>query len=36
LIGRDTVLYPGSQWRGVAPELSVVKLKQAFEIVTRK
>ena len=35
LIGRDTVLYPGSQWRGVAPEHSIVKLKHAFEIVAK-
>jgi len=36
LIGRGTVLYPGSQWRGVAPEGSIVKQKQAFEIVSRR
>lgn len=36
LIGRKTVLYPGSQWRGVAPENSIVKFRQSFEIVTRR
>lgn len=36
LIGRGTVLYPGSQWRGVAPAGSIVKQKQAFEIVARR
>ena len=36
VIGRDTVLYPGSQWRGVAPAGSVIKHKQEFEIVDRR
>ena len=36
IIGRDTVLYPGSQWRGCAPEGSIVKHKQAFEIIERR
>jgi NDP-sugar pyrophosphorylase family protein len=36
LIGRDTILYPGSQWRGVAPENSVVKFRQSFEITARR
>ncbi|MDD5350777.1 MAG: UDP-N-acetylglucosamine diphosphorylase [Chthoniobacteraceae bacterium] len=36
LIGRGTVLYPGSQWRGVAPEGSIVKQKQTFDIVPRR
>jgi len=36
LIGRDTVLYPGSQWRGVAPEGSIIKHKQEFEIVRHR
>ena len=36
VIGRDTVIYPGSQWRGIAPEGSVIKHKQAFEIVPRR
>lgn len=35
LIGRDTVLYPGTQWRGVAPANSIVKHRQTFEIVAR-
>ena len=35
IIGRGTVLYPGTQWRGVAPQNSIVKFKQSFEIVTR-
>ncbi len=36
IIGRDSILYPGTQWRGVAPENSIVKHKQSFEIVTRR
>lgn len=36
LIGRDTVIYPGTQWRGVAPANSFVKIKQTHEIVERR
>jgi len=36
IIGRDTVLYPGSQWRGCAPEGSIIKHRQEFEIVERR
>lgn len=36
LIGRDTILYPGCQWRGVAPERSIVKHRQALDIVSRR
>jgi NDP-sugar pyrophosphorylase family protein len=36
IIGRDTILYPGTQWRGVAPKNSVVKLKQTLEIIARR
>src|SRR5580698_796846 len=31
IIGRHTVLYPGTQWRGVAPENSIVKTRQTCE-----
>ena len=34
--GRDSILYPGSQWRGVAPENSIVKFRQSFEILSRR
>lgn len=34
LIGRDTVIYPGVQWRGVLPAGAMVKLRQQLEIVT--
>lgn len=36
IIGRDTIIYPGSQWRGVAPEGSIVKQKQSFDILPRR
>ena len=36
LIGRNTVLYPGTQWRGVAPENSMVKSRITSEIVPRR
>ncbi len=36
IIGRNCIVYPGTQWRGVAPENSIVKFKQTFEIITRR
>lgn len=36
IIGRDSILYPGSLWRGVAPAQSIVKQKQEFEISPRR
>ena len=36
IIGRDTVLYPGSQWHGCAPEGCIIKHRQEFEIVERR
>lgn len=33
LIGRNTVLHPLTQWRGVAPANSIVRAKQTHEIV---
>ncbi len=35
IIGRDALLHPGTQWRGVAPANSIVKLRQTLEIVSR-
>ena len=35
VIGRNALIYPGTQWRGVAPANSIVKIKQALEIVAR-
>ena len=36
LIGRRTILYPGTQWKGVAPENSIVKYRQAFDVIARR
>ena len=35
IIGRNCLMYPGTQWRGVAPENSVIKYRQALDIVPR-
>ncbi len=35
IIGRNCLMYPGTQWRGVAPENSIIKHRQAVEIVPR-
>ena len=36
MIGRNCLMYPGTQWRGVAPENSIVKYKQGIEIIARR
>ena len=36
LIGRNTIIYPGTQWRGVAPADSIVKTKQTHEVLARR
>jgi acetyltransferase-like isoleucine patch superfamily enzyme len=36
LIGRQSVVYPGSQWRGYLPPAHVAKLEQTFSVVPRK
>ena len=36
IIGRGSILYPGSLWRGVAPEQSIIKHKQQFDIAPRR
>ena len=36
LVGRNTVLYPGTHWRGVAPADSIVKTKQTHEVLVRR
>ena len=35
LIGRHSVVYPGSQWRGYLPAGHIAKLKQDFDVVPR-
>jgi NDP-sugar pyrophosphorylase family protein len=36
IIGRNTILYPGTQWRGVAPADSIVKVQQTTQVVQRR
>src|SRR5215213_5755508 len=36
LIGKRSIVYPGTVWRGVVPENSLVKTKQTHEVVTRR
>jgi UDP-N-acetylglucosamine diphosphorylase / glucose-1-phosphate thymidylyltransferase / UDP-N-acetylgalactosamine diphosphorylase / glucosamine-1-phosphate N-acetyltransferase / galactosamine-1-phosphate N-acetyltransferase len=36
IVGRDTVIYPGTVWRGVAPASSLVKTQYSSEIVERR
>lgn len=36
IVGRDTVIYPGTIWRGVAPASSVVKTQFTREIIERR
>lgn len=36
IIGRNTLMYPGTQWRGVAPADSIVKLRQTLDIIPRR
>ena len=36
LIGRDSIIYPGTVWRGVVPAGSVVKTRQQHQILARK
>ena len=35
IIGRNTIIYPGAQWRGVAPENSIVRFRQALDVIPR-
>lgn len=35
LVGRGSVIYPGSQWRGYLPARHIAKLRQEFELVER-
>ncbi len=36
IIGRNTIIYPGTNWRGVAPADSIVRTKQTFETISRR
>lgn len=36
VIGRDCIIYPGSTFRGVLPANSILKLRQASQVVSRR
>ena len=36
LIGKNTLLYPGSQWRGVLPSHHIAKFRQEFSVIERR
>ena len=36
LIGKNAIVYPGSQWRGVLPANHIAKLRQEFSLVERR
>lgn len=36
IIGRNSILYPGTQWRGVLGEAKIAKTRQQVEIVPRR
>jgi len=36
LLGRRSIVYPGTLWRGVVPENSIVKTKQLHEVLSRR
>jgi UDP-N-acetylglucosamine diphosphorylase / glucose-1-phosphate thymidylyltransferase / UDP-N-acetylgalactosamine diphosphorylase / glucosamine-1-phosphate N-acetyltransferase / galactosamine-1-phosphate N-acetyltransferase len=36
IVGRDTIIYPGTVWRGVAPADSMVKTQYSSEVIERR
>jgi NDP-sugar pyrophosphorylase family protein len=36
IIGRNCLVYPGAQWRGVAPENSIIQFKQDLHVIPRR
>jgi UDP-N-acetylglucosamine diphosphorylase / glucose-1-phosphate thymidylyltransferase / UDP-N-acetylgalactosamine diphosphorylase / glucosamine-1-phosphate N-acetyltransferase / galactosamine-1-phosphate N-acetyltransferase len=36
LIGKNAIVYPGSQWRGVLPSDHVAKFRQEFSVIERR
>ena len=36
IIGRDSIIYPGTQWRGICPAGSIVKTRFQSEIIARR
>ncbi len=35
IIGRDAMIYPGTQWSGILPERTIAKLRQKIELAPR-
>jgi hypothetical protein len=36
VLGKDCILYPGVNFRGVLPSASVVKVRQNLQVLTRR
>ena len=36
LIGRRSLIYPGTQWRGYLPECSIARLRQQIDVIERR
>jgi NDP-sugar pyrophosphorylase family protein len=36
IIGRDSLIYPGVQWRGTLPENSIAKIRQQIDVIARR
>jgi UDP-N-acetylglucosamine diphosphorylase / glucose-1-phosphate thymidylyltransferase / UDP-N-acetylgalactosamine diphosphorylase / glucosamine-1-phosphate N-acetyltransferase / galactosamine-1-phosphate N-acetyltransferase len=36
VLGRDSIIYPGANFRGVLPSASVVKVRQNLQVLTRR
>jgi bifunctional UDP-N-acetylglucosamine pyrophosphorylase / glucosamine-1-phosphate N-acetyltransferase len=36
IIGKKSIIYPGSSWRGVLPAGRIAKLRETFEVVERR
>lgn len=36
IIGRNSIVYPGAQWRGVLPANSIARFRQDFQILERR
>ncbi len=36
IIGKDSIVYPGTQWRGVLPESSIARLRQDIAVLPRR
>jgi hypothetical protein len=36
VLGRDCIIYPGTNFRGVLPKASIVKVRQNLQVLTRR